>query len=58
MVENRAWREIAEEVSTGHNSEKVAELAEELIQALDEQAKQRPQHRSQSDEEKVRKKSA
>ena len=36
----RLWQEIAEEVSKEHDSNKVAELSEELIDALDKQAKQ------------------
>jgi hypothetical protein len=36
----RPWREIAEEVSTEHDSSKVAELSEELIRALDKENKQ------------------
>lgn len=35
----RAWREIAQEVSKEHDSDKVAELSEELIEALDKQAR-------------------
>ncbi|HKR82579.1 MAG TPA: hypothetical protein VJS37_00315 [Terriglobales bacterium] len=31
----RPWREIAEEVSTEHDPNKVVELSEELIHALD-----------------------
>ena len=58
MSENRPWRDIAEEVSAEHNSDKVAELTEELIQALDEEAERRTLHRAQSEEEKVRRKSA
>ena len=52
MSENR-WREIAEAVSTEHDSKKVAALAEELIQALDEEAMRHTEHRAQSDEERV-----
>ena len=36
----RPWREIAEEVSTERDSDKVAELSQELIQALDKENKQ------------------
>jgi len=50
----RPWREIAEEVSTESDSEKVAELSQELIKALDEQSPHAPEH----DREQVRRKSA
>lgn len=51
---DRSWREIAEEVSTECDSDKVAELSQELIKALDKQS----QHTSGRDKEQVRRKSA
>ena len=35
----RPWRDIAEEVSKEHNSDKVVELSDELIRALDKETK-------------------
>jgi hypothetical protein len=46
----RPWREIAEEVCKVHDSSKVVELTEELIHALDGEAKQRTQGGTQRDE--------
>lgn len=39
---DRSWREIAEEVSTESDSDKVAELSQELIKALDKQSPRTP----------------
>lgn len=49
---NRPWPEIAEEVST--ECDKVAELSQELIKALDKQSP----HAAERDKEQVRRKSA
>jgi uncharacterized membrane protein YcjF (UPF0283 family) len=35
----RTWRQIAEEVSTESDSDKVTKLSQELIKALDKEAK-------------------
>jgi len=51
---DRPWREIAEEVSTEADSDKVAELSLELIKALDKQSSHTPER----DGEQVRRKSA
>jgi len=51
---NRPWREIAEEVSTECDSDKVAELSQELIKALDKQSPHAPER----DKEQVCRKSA
>lgn len=51
---DRPWREIAEEVSTECDSDKIAELSEELIQSLDKQSPHAPDR----DKEQVRRKSA
>lgn len=51
---DRPWREIAEEVSTESDSDKVAELSQELIKALDKQSPHAPKH----DKEQVHRKSA
>lgn len=51
---DRSWREIAEEVSTESDWDKVAELSQELIKALDKQSP----HTPGSDKEQVRRKSA
>ena len=40
---DRPWREIAEEVSTECDSDKVAELSQELIKALDKQSPHAPE---------------
>ena len=52
---DRSWREIAEEVSTESDSDKVAELSQELIRALDKESPHTPGH---DDKEQVRRKSA
>jgi hypothetical protein len=54
----RSWREIAEEVSTECDSDKLTGLSQELINALDKEAKQKPQQTPKCNEEKVRRKSA
>lgn len=51
---DRPWREIAEEVSTECDPDKVAELSEELIKSLDKQSP----HAPECDKEQVRRKSA
>jgi len=51
---DRSWREIAEEVSTESDSDKVAELSQELIKALDKQSS----HPPGCDQEQVHRKSA
>lgn len=51
---NRPWREIAEEVSTECDCDKVAELSQELIKALDKQSP----HAAERDKQQVRRKSA
>ena len=51
---DRPWREIAEEVWTESDSDKVAELSQELIKALDKQAPHAPER----DKEQLRRKSA
>ena len=51
---DRPWRDIAEEVSTECDSDKVAELSQELIKALDKQSPHAPER----DKEQVRRKSA
>lgn len=51
---NRPWREIAEEVSTECDFDKVTELSQELIKALDKQSPHAPER----DKEQVRRKSA
>ncbi|HKR82670.1 MAG TPA: hypothetical protein VJS37_00775 [Terriglobales bacterium] len=58
MAGNDAWRKIAEEVSTERDSDKVVELTQELIKALDEEAARRTQRGAQGDEEKTRRKAA
>ena len=50
---DRSWREIAEEVSTESDSDKVAELSQELIKALDKKSPHTPER-----DEQVRRKSA
>ena len=54
---DRPWRVIAEEVSKEADSDKIAELSEELIDALDKQTKQL-QPMPKREEQQVRKKSA
>ena len=54
LKSDRPWREIAEEVSTESDSDKVAELSEELIKALDKQSPHAPER----DKEQIRRKSA
>lgn len=51
---DKPWREIAEEVSTECDSDKVAELSQELIKALDKPSPHAPER----DKEQVRRKSA
>lgn len=51
---NRPWRRLAGEVSTECASDKVAELSQELIKALDKQSPHAPAR----DKEQVRRKSA
>ena len=51
---DRSWREIAEEVSTESDSDKVAELSQELIKALDKQSPPAPER----DKKQVCRKSA
>lgn len=53
----RPWREIAEEVSKENDSDKVAQLSNELIQALDKQ-NQRSEQSQKDDEPQVRRKAA
>jgi hypothetical protein len=50
---DRSWREIAEEVSIERDLDKVTELGQELINALDKQSPS-PEH----PKERVRRKSA
>jgi len=45
---DRPWREIAEEVTSESDSDKVIELSEELVKAL---TKQQPQQTPEHDEE-------
>jgi len=51
---DRSWREIAAEVSTECDSDKVAELSQELIQALDKESPHTPGR----DKDQVRRESA
>ena len=51
---DRPWRDIAEEVSEECDSDKVAELSQELIKALDKQSPHAPER----DKEQGRRKSA
>jgi hypothetical protein len=51
---NRPWREIVEEVAKECDSDKVAELSQELIKALDRQSPHAPER----DKQQVRRKSA
>ena len=53
----RPWREIADDVSKERDSNKTAELGEELIRALDKETKQ-SEPTPRCDEEQVRRKSA
>ena len=59
MAENRAWRKIAEEAATEPDSDRVADLTKELINALDEEAT-RPNTKPvvQRDEKKACRKAA
>ena len=54
----RSSCEIADEVSTERDSDKVAELSEELIQALDKETNERVAQMATSDKEKSRRQSA
>ena len=54
---DRRWREIAEEVSRECDSNKVPELSQELIKALDKESKHLP-HTREREKEQVRRKSA
>jgi hypothetical protein len=55
----KTWEDIAERGSHEQNPEKLTELAHELIEALDEQAKLlRPQQRATPEHEHTRRKSA
>jgi hypothetical protein len=53
----RSWRDIAKEVSTEYDSDKVAELSQELIEALVRQDEQRLEQTQKRDEQ-VRRQSA
>jgi len=54
----RPWREIAEEVTTECDSDKILELSQELAKALDKENKHPPQQTPEHDEELARRKSA
>jgi len=55
---DRPWRVIAQEVSTERDSDKVAELSEELIKALENDAEHPSQQTPQHDQKQARRKSA
>ena len=53
----KPWRELAEEVSQELDSDKIVELTEALIHALDEEVQQRADQMAQIGKEKPRRQS-
>ena len=51
----KTWREIATKVSKEPDSDKVAELSQELIKALDEETKEKLEHVSKPKQKGQRK---
>jgi hypothetical protein len=54
----KPWREIAEEVSQERDSDKIFELTEALLQALDKEARQRAEKMNEIKKVKPRRQSA
>jgi hypothetical protein len=54
----KPWREIAEEVSQERDSDKIFELTEALLQALDKEARQRAEKMNEIKQVKPRRQSA
>ena len=55
---DRPWREIAEEVATEGDSDKVIELSQELLHALDNETTRHREQMGMRDKELIRRKSA